>query len=78
MVRMFKRSAARCVEYPVWRRTSHRPDKDVVLQPGMGVCVEIHPCSADVIRGVFLGDTFVITEDGARCVNKLEAKLYEL
>ena len=33
---------------------------------------------AEIIRGVFLGDTFVITEDGARCVNKLEAKLYEL
>ena len=58
--------------------TSHRPDKDVVLQPGMGVCVEIHPCSEDVIRGVFLGDTYVITEDGARCVNHLEAKVYEL
>ena len=58
--------------------TSHRPDKDVVLEPGMGVCVEIHPCSEDIIRGVFLGDTFVITEDGARCVNKLEAKVYEL
>ncbi|HRE03056.1 MAG TPA: Xaa-Pro peptidase family protein [Ilumatobacteraceae bacterium] len=58
--------------------TSHRPDKDVILEPGMGVCVEIHPCSEDIIRGVFLGDTFVITEDGARCVNKLEAKVYQL
>lgn len=58
--------------------TSHRPDKDVPLQPGMGLCVEIHPCSEDILRGVFLGDTFVITEDGARCVNRLEAKVYEL
>jgi Xaa-Pro aminopeptidase len=58
--------------------TSHRPDKDVPLRPGMGLCVEIHPCSEDVTRGVFLGDTFVITEDGARCVNQLEAKVYEL
>jgi Xaa-Pro aminopeptidase len=58
--------------------TSHRPDKDVILEPGMGVCVEIHPCSADVVKGVFLGDTYIITEDGARCVNKLEAKVYEL
>ncbi|HWM21932.1 MAG TPA: Xaa-Pro peptidase family protein [Ilumatobacteraceae bacterium] len=56
--------------------TSHRPDKDVRLEPGMGVCVEIHPCSEDVIRGVFIGDTYVITEDGARCVNSLEPKLY--
>ncbi len=38
---------------------------------GMGLCVEIHPCSEDILRGVFLGDTFVITEDGNRCVNKL-------
>jgi ectoine hydrolase len=58
--------------------TSHRPDKDVPLQPGMGLCVEIHPCSEDVVKGVFLGDTFVITEDGARCVNHLEAKVYQL
>ncbi len=58
--------------------TSHRPDKDVRLEPGMALCVEVHPCSEDAIRGVFLGDTFVITEEGARCVNSLEAKLYEL
>lgn len=58
--------------------TSHRPDKDVPLQPGMGLCVEIHPCSEDVTRGVFLGDTFVITETGNRCVNKLPAVLYEI
>jgi Xaa-Pro aminopeptidase len=58
--------------------TSHRPDKDVTLAPGMGVCVEVHPCTADVIRGVFLGDTYVITDDGARCVNHLEPKVYEL
>jgi Xaa-Pro aminopeptidase len=55
--------------------TSHRPDKDVVLQPGMACCVEIHPCSADVRKGVFIGDTFVITEDGARSVNKIQPKL---
>jgi Xaa-Pro aminopeptidase len=58
--------------------TSHRPDKDVTLAPGMGVCVEIHPCTPDVIRGVFVGDTFVITDDGARCVNRLEARVYQL
>jgi Xaa-Pro aminopeptidase len=58
--------------------TSHRPDKDVPLRPGMGLCVEIHPCSEDIVKGVFLGDTFVITEDGARCVNHLEAKVYQL
>jgi Xaa-Pro aminopeptidase len=58
--------------------TSHRPDKDVTLAPGMGVCVEVHPCTEDVIRGVFCGDTYVITDDGARCVNRLEPKVYEL
>jgi Xaa-Pro aminopeptidase len=55
--------------------TSHRPDKDVVLQPGMACCVEIHPCSADATRGVFLGDTYVITDDGARSVNRLPAEV---
>ena len=58
--------------------TSHRPDKDVVLEPNMALCVEIHPCTSDVIKGVFMGDTFVITPDGARSVNKLEPKLYNI
>jgi Xaa-Pro aminopeptidase len=58
--------------------TSHRPDKDITLAPGMGLCVEIHPCSEDVTKGVFMGDTFVITENGSRCVNKLAPVLYEL
>ena len=51
--------------------TSHRPDKDVPLRPGMGLCVEIHPTNAEITKGVFLGDTFLITEDGARSVNSL-------
>lgn len=55
--------------------TSHRPDKDIVLEPNMACCVEIHPCSADVTKGVFMGDTFVITEDGARSVNRLPPRL---
>ena len=58
--------------------TSHRPDKDVPLQPGMGLCVEIHPCTEDILKGVFLGDTYVITETGHRCVNKLAPVVYEL
>jgi Xaa-Pro aminopeptidase len=51
--------------------TSHRPDKDITLAPNMALCVEIHPCSEDIKKGVFLGDTFLITEGGARSVNKL-------
>lgn len=58
--------------------TSHRPDKDVILAPNMALCVEIHPCSEDRKKGVFLGDTFVITDNGARSVNKLPAQLYVL
>jgi Xaa-Pro aminopeptidase len=58
--------------------TSHRPDKDVVLEPDMACCVEIHPCTADVRSGVFIGDTFVITPDGARSVNKLPPVLTQL
>ena len=58
--------------------TSHRPDKDVVLQPNMACCVEIHPCTSDVRQGVFMGDTFVITEDGARSVNALPPELIRL
>jgi Xaa-Pro aminopeptidase len=55
--------------------TSHRPDKDIVLQPNMGLCVEIHPTNAEVTKGVFMGDTYLITEDGARSVNKLPPTL---
>ena len=55
--------------------TSHRPDKDVILKAGMACCVEIHPTNAEVTKGVFMGDTFVITEDGARSVNKLPPRM---
>lgn len=55
--------------------TAHRPDKDVVLAPNMALVVEIHPCTADLLRGVFLGDTFVITETGARCINQQPPEL---
>lgn len=58
--------------------TSHRPDKDVVLQPGMACCVEIHPCTADVRKGVFMGDTYVITENGARSLNAIPPELIQL
>lgn len=58
--------------------TSHRPDKDVPLEPNMALCVEIHPCSEDILRGVFLGDTFVITEDGCRSVNQVPPDLVVL
>lgn len=55
--------------------TSHRPDKDVPLEPNMAVCVEIHPCNDEVTKGVFIGDTYVITETGARSVNALPPEL---
>ena len=58
--------------------TSHRPDKDVILQPNMACCVEIHPCTEDRVAGVFMGDTYVITETGARSVNKIKPQLYVL
>ena len=58
--------------------TSHRPDKDVVLQPGMACCVEIHPCTKDVRKGVFMGDTYVITQDGARSLNAIPPELIQL
>lgn len=58
--------------------TSHRPDKDIVLEGGMACCVEIHPCTADVRKGVFIGDTFVITADGARSLNALPPELIRL
>jgi hypothetical protein len=44
----------------------------------MALCVEIHPCNEDVTKGVFLGDTFVITETGARSVNKVPPELIVL
>ena len=58
--------------------TSHRPDKDVILEKNMACCVEIHPCTEDIKAGVFMGDTFLITEDGARSLNNIPAKVYEV
>ena len=58
--------------------TSHRPDKDVILEPNMACCVEIHPCSEDIRAGVFMGDTYLITDTGARSLNKLPPRIYEV
>ena len=46
------------------------PSPDFELQPNMMLVPEVNPQTPDGRFGVFLGDTYVITQDGARRLNK--------
>jgi Xaa-Pro dipeptidase len=48
---------------------------DEVLQPGMEIMLEPCPISAEGNLGLFLGRTYVITEDGHECVSKYPFEL---
>ncbi len=48
---------------------------DKVLQPGMEIMLEPCPITADGNLGLFLGRTYVITEDGHECVSKYPLEL---
>ena len=44
-------------------------DYDDILKPGMVVMPEPNPISADGLLGMFVGHTFIVTEDGRECVD---------
>ncbi|MFQ6075126.1 MAG: M24 family metallopeptidase [Candidatus Bathyarchaeia archaeon] len=49
---------------------AHWPPQKMKLKEGMTFTVEPNPSTEDFSRGVFLGDTFVITGEGAQCLHK--------
>jgi Xaa-Pro aminopeptidase len=51
------------------------PTDDFKLQPNMMLVPEVNPQTPDGRFGVFLGDTYVITQDGARRLNKYPLEL---
>jgi Xaa-Pro dipeptidase len=44
-------------------------DYDDILKPGMVLMPEPNPISADGLLGMFVGHTFIVTEDGRECVD---------
>lgn len=44
-------------------------DFDAVLKPGMVLMPEPNPIRADGMLGMFVGHTFIVTEDGKECVD---------
>jgi Xaa-Pro dipeptidase len=42
---------------------------ETVLKPGMVIMAEPNPITADGMFGIFLGHTFIVTEDGHECVD---------
>ncbi len=51
------------------------PSSDFKLQSNMVLVPEVNPQTPDGCFGVFLGDTYVITQDGARRLNKYPLEL---
>lgn len=47
---------------------AHTEPDDAVMKPGMTLMLEPNPISADGLLGLFLGQTFIITEQGSECV----------
>lgn len=50
-------------------------DLKQVLVPGNCFVVEPNPAVEDKFAGLFIGDTFVVTENGARCLNRYPPEL---
>jgi Xaa-Pro dipeptidase len=50
-------------------------DSDQVIVPGNAFVVEPNPAVKDKTAGMFLGDTFVVTETGSVCLNRFPAEL---
>lgn len=46
-----------------------------VMRPGMVIMAEPNPITADGMLGIFLGHTFIVTEDGRECVDEFPLKL---
>ena len=46
-----------------------------VMRPGMVVMAEPNPITADGTLGMFVGHTFIVTEDGSECVDEFPLEL---
>jgi Xaa-Pro dipeptidase len=55
-------------------RTEAR-EADKVFRPGMVTMAEPNPITADGLFGIFLGHTYIITEDGHECVDQFPLEL---
>jgi Xaa-Pro aminopeptidase len=53
----------------------HHDGYDEVLQPGMAIMLEPCPITKDGNFGLFLGRTYIITEDGNECLSKYPLEL---
>ena len=48
---------------------------EAVMRPGMVVMAEPNPITADGTLGMFVGHTFIVTEDGSECVDEFPLEL---
>ena len=48
---------------------------DKVLKPGMIIMAEPNPITPDGLFGIFLGHTFIVTQDGHECVDKFPLEI---
>ena len=48
---------------------------DMVLKPGMVIMAEPNPITPDGMFGIFLGHTFIVTEDGHECVDSFPLEI---
>lgn len=51
---------------------------DLIYKEGMNFTLQMHIVTKDKSAGIFLADTFVVTADGHRCLNKFPPQLIEV
>ena len=59
----------------VFAERTEADEIDKVLKPGMIIMAEPNPITADGMFGIFLGHTFIVTEDGHECVDNFPLEI---
>ena len=53
-------------------------DGKLTYEPGMMFTLQVHLVDKQKTRSLFLGDSFVITDSGAKCLNKVPPQLFRI
>ena len=59
----------------VFAERTEADEFDKVLKPGMIIMAEPNPITADGMFGIFLGHTFIVTENGHECVDNFPLEI---
>ena len=53
-------------------------DGNITYKPGLMFTLQVHLIDKSHTRSLFLGDSYVITEGGAKCLNKVPPQMFRI